>query len=67
MSGFNCTQGQFPSLLHTVGKAMPQYWLWILDVLVERRHSSSVDLATTLSPLITLMAIIYLTGMLLDN
>ena len=42
---------------------MPPYWFKILDVLVERRHSSSVDQATTPFPLTTLVAIMYLTGM----
>jgi len=60
---FFCTQGQLPYPLHTLGKAMPQYWFEILDVLVERRRSSSVDQETTPFLLIILMAIMSLTGM----
>ena len=56
-------QGQFPCPLHILEEEMPQYWFEISDVLVESSHSGSVDLVTTPSLLITLMAIMYLTGM----
>ena len=56
-------QGQFPYPLHTLGEAMPQCWLGISDVLVESSHSSSVHLATIPSLLITLVALMYITGM----
>ena len=56
-------QGQFPCLPHTLEEAMLQYWLGILDVLVERSHSNSVHPATTRFLLITLMAIVYITSM----
>ena len=58
-----CMQGQFPCPLHSLGEAMLQYWFRILDVLVERSHSSSVHPTTTPSPLTTLVAIMYITGM----
>ena len=58
-----CTQGQFPCPLHSLGEAMPQYWFEISDVLEESSHSSSVHPVTTPSLLITLMDIMYLTGM----
>ena len=58
-----CIQGQFPYPLHTLEEAMLQYLLGILDVLEESSHSSSVHPATTPFPLITLVAIMYLTGM----
>ena len=57
------TQGQFPYPLHTLEEAMPQYWFRISDVLVESRHSRSVDPATTPFLLITLMDIVCITGM----
>ena len=56
-------QGQFPCPLDSLGEAMPQYWLGILDVLVESRHSSNVHPATTPSPLTTLMAFMYIISM----
>ena len=60
---FPYIQGQFSCPLHILEEAMPQCWFGISDVLVESSHSGSVDLVTTPSPLITLMAIMYLTGM----
>ena len=60
---FPYIQGQFPCQLHILEEAIPQCLFRILGVLVESSHSGSVDLVTTPSPLITLITIMYLTGM----